>query len=264
VVDFTGYKNRIFSEGTLLERIVYQHFFENQNKQQALKALRAYQNSDGGFGHGLEHDVRCPSSNSVATEAALFYIDMLSDVQGSIIQDISFWVKHNIQYNGTLLPPFDFYHYPYKEWWEDDKLLRNRVLAIIGNLIRKESISKETYADKLKELVKNSSLELDLSYYSYPFYLYEYATKGSSSPAVRHLLSNIDELIEENENHYPLFSRYWYWLIPEISYDLLKKEKLRIERDIFRNINYINPYPDLDYWDLTFTLDAMIIYSKLR
>jgi hypothetical protein len=264
VIDFAGYKTRIYEEATLLERVTYMHFFEEKNKQQVLKALKAYQNSDGGFGHGLERDVTCPSSNSVAAESALFYIDMIDDYSGSIIQDISYWVKHNMQYDGKMLPPFDLYHYPYQEWWEDEDLLNRRVFSIIGSLIKAKVIQKDTYSDKLNEYIFESREKLDLSYYSYPYFLYEYAVNGQASPVVRYLLANIDKVLEGHRDHYPLFSRYWYWIIPILPKKVILREMERIEEEIFKPVKYIDPYPDLENWDLTFTLDAMIIYSKIR
>lgn len=45
-----------------------------------LAALRPYQNADGGFGHALEPDIRCPDSQPASTLAAL---EVLAEVNGA-------------------------------------------------------------------------------------------------------------------------------------------------------------------------------------
>lgn len=44
--------------------------FEDGKAQNVLKSLAAYQNFDGGFGHGLEPDIRTPYSSPIATWSA--------------------------------------------------------------------------------------------------------------------------------------------------------------------------------------------------
>lgn len=54
-----------------LERSIYEYEFEHQPFSAVLEKLAAYQNSDGGFGHGLEPDLRCEASSALATTRAL-------------------------------------------------------------------------------------------------------------------------------------------------------------------------------------------------
>lgn len=76
----------------------------------ALTALRAYQNADGGFGHALEPDIRCPGSQPAATLAAL---DMLADVGAStdpMVRQAVEWVAGIANPDGglpTVLPTAD-------------------------------------------------------------------------------------------------------------------------------------------------------------
>lgn len=44
--------------------------FEGADSAGVVDALRGYQNADGGFGHGLEPDKRCPDSLALDAEAA--------------------------------------------------------------------------------------------------------------------------------------------------------------------------------------------------
>lgn len=53
-----------------LEKALYQYHFERGSRTNALAALVPYQNPDGGFGHGLEPDIRTPASSVIATITA--------------------------------------------------------------------------------------------------------------------------------------------------------------------------------------------------
>lgn len=60
----------IYREGRLLERRLFATVFEGAAPAGVVDALRGYQNDDGGFGHGLEPDKRCPASLPVDVEVA--------------------------------------------------------------------------------------------------------------------------------------------------------------------------------------------------
>lgn len=64
-------KGFIYGSARLLDRMRFAYHFEKGHKGKVITALRAYQNSDGGFGNALEPDMRCPQSQPVTTEMAL-------------------------------------------------------------------------------------------------------------------------------------------------------------------------------------------------
>jgi hypothetical protein len=53
-----------------VERRLFATVFEGADPAGVVDALRGYQNSDGGFGHGLEPDKRCPDSVALDVETA--------------------------------------------------------------------------------------------------------------------------------------------------------------------------------------------------
>lgn len=61
----------LWRNARLLERALYALLFASGPSQPVVSALRAYRNPDGGFGHGLEPDVRAPNSMPLHTEIAL-------------------------------------------------------------------------------------------------------------------------------------------------------------------------------------------------
>lgn len=61
----------LYRQGRLLERRLYAALFEDAPAGGVLDALLGYRNDDGGFGHGLEPDKRCPSSLPIDVHVAL-------------------------------------------------------------------------------------------------------------------------------------------------------------------------------------------------
>ncbi|WP_305790151.1 hypothetical protein [Symbioplanes lichenis] len=68
--DFDAAARFLVAEARLLERRLFATLFQGESPDGVLSALRAHQNEDGGFGHGLEPDTRCPASLPIYTEIA--------------------------------------------------------------------------------------------------------------------------------------------------------------------------------------------------
>jgi hypothetical protein len=60
----------LLSQARLLERRLFATVFLGQPGAHVVDALRGYQNADGGFGHALEPDKRCPASLPIDVEIA--------------------------------------------------------------------------------------------------------------------------------------------------------------------------------------------------
>lgn len=57
----------VVTQGRELERRRFEFHFESGSPAAVLDALASYQNDDGGFGHGLEPDLRTTASSAIAT-----------------------------------------------------------------------------------------------------------------------------------------------------------------------------------------------------
>jgi hypothetical protein len=68
---FTAAYQFLLSHSRLLERRLFATFFLGASATGVIDALRGYQNEDGGFGHALEPDKRCPASLPIDVETAL-------------------------------------------------------------------------------------------------------------------------------------------------------------------------------------------------
>jgi len=60
----------LLNHARLLERRLFATCFLGQPAKHVVDALRGYQNDDGGFGHALEPDKRCPASLPIDVETA--------------------------------------------------------------------------------------------------------------------------------------------------------------------------------------------------
>jgi hypothetical protein len=58
-------------QGRVLEQRLFARLFDGAPADGVVWALQAYRNPDGGFGHGLEPDKRCPASQPVDVAVAL-------------------------------------------------------------------------------------------------------------------------------------------------------------------------------------------------
>lgn len=65
-----GARHFIYGHARLLEQRVHAALFESGSRAAVVAALAAYQNTDGGFGHGLEPDKRAPRSQPLDVEFA--------------------------------------------------------------------------------------------------------------------------------------------------------------------------------------------------
>ena len=68
---FAAAERFLRAEARLLEQRLFATLFHGAPAAGVVDALRGYQNDDGGFGHGLEPDKRCPASLPIDVEIAL-------------------------------------------------------------------------------------------------------------------------------------------------------------------------------------------------
>lgn len=91
--------------------------FADGSAELVIEALRGYRNPDGGFGHGLEPDLRCPSSQPVPTLYALEILSEAGDLDGEIGREARAWIASVAEPDGgvpSVVPGFDAY--PHAPW----------------------------------------------------------------------------------------------------------------------------------------------------
>ena len=66
--------------------------FADGSAEPVLEALRGYRNGDGGFGHALEPDLRCPTSQPAPTLHALGVLNEAGAAGSEMARDARAWI----------------------------------------------------------------------------------------------------------------------------------------------------------------------------
>lgn len=126
-----------------------------------LTELQAFQNSDGGFGHGLEPDFRTPFSSNVATTYAFQYFQKLNQqyFPDFLVKGLEYFVNRYLQkIQGWIPIPQETDESPHAIWWNYDyeKYLKdsewgNPTVEVIGYLLQYPNTFDATELEKLKQ-----------------------------------------------------------------------------------------------------------------
>lgn len=118
-------------EGRLIERRLAAVLFDEADPAGAVDAVRAYRNSDGGFGHGLEPDKRCPDSLPIDVERAFDvlmtaaesprYVETRRPLGDSeMVREACDWLGSVAHPDGAVPLAFPVVaDYPHAEHWSD-------------------------------------------------------------------------------------------------------------------------------------------------
>ena len=114
----------LLREGRLLERRLFATVFEGAPPSGVVDALRGFRNADGGFGHGLEPDKRCPDSLPIDVEGALDALLVAGpgavDEAGALVLGACDWLNGVAAPDGAVAASFPVMEaYPRAEHWTD-------------------------------------------------------------------------------------------------------------------------------------------------
>jgi hypothetical protein len=117
--DFEQARVFIYSHARLLDRRLYAALFEGGPAEAVLAALRAYQNSDGGFGSALEPDLRTPGSQPLALERALVYLDLVDGFSDAMVLRACDWLDTvSMPEGGVAFALPNLAGYPHTPWMD--------------------------------------------------------------------------------------------------------------------------------------------------
>jgi hypothetical protein len=117
-VDQRAAEDFIWRAARLLDRHRYALLFADGSAEPVLDALRGYRNADGGFGHALEPDLRCPGSQPAPTLHALDVLNEAGAADSEMARDARAWIVSIADGDGGI--PFvlaGFEDYPHAPWW---------------------------------------------------------------------------------------------------------------------------------------------------
>ncbi|HEV7862019.1 MAG TPA: hypothetical protein VGR20_04935 [Acidimicrobiia bacterium] len=107
-------------EGRLLERRLFATLFEGAAPSGVVDALRGYRNPDGGFGHGLEPDKRCPDSLPIDVESAFDALLVAGGFDEPMVRGACDWLAGVASTDGAVPLSFPVIEaHPRAEHWSD-------------------------------------------------------------------------------------------------------------------------------------------------
>lgn len=118
-IDRSSAENFIWSAARLVDRHRYALLFADGAPEPVVEALRGYRNPDGGFGHGLEPDLRGPHSQPTPTLYALEILGEAEAAAGELARDARAWIASIADPDGgvpSVLPGFE--DYPHAPWYQ--------------------------------------------------------------------------------------------------------------------------------------------------
>jgi hypothetical protein len=117
-IDRAAAETFIWSAARLLDRHRYAMLFGEGSADPVLAALSGYRNPDGGFGHALEPDLRCPGSQPAAALSALETLHEAGRLDSEMAHGARAWIAQVAAADGGIpqaLPGFE--PYPHAPWW---------------------------------------------------------------------------------------------------------------------------------------------------
>lgn len=134
-IDIASARQFVYANARVLDRHRLDAVLDGAPAEPVLAALRAYRNPDGGFGHALEPDVRCPGSQTAATLQALEIMIEVGATDDPMVAEAAAWVATIALPDGgvpTVLPAAE--GYPRAPWMEPTKESGFLTYALAGKL----------------------------------------------------------------------------------------------------------------------------------
>ena len=120
-IDRAAAETFVWSAARLVDRHRYAMLFLGERPEPVAAGLSGYQNEDGGFGHALEPDLRCPQSQPAPTLYALEMLHEAGMIESEQGRSARAWIARIAGADGGIphaLPGFE--RYPHSPWWSSD------------------------------------------------------------------------------------------------------------------------------------------------
>lgn len=155
----------IYRNARPIELALWQYHFENGSAENVLKALSAYQNADGGFGHALEADSFNPDSCPVQTWRAAVILEDIGFENSShpIIKGMFRYLDSGADFSEEhkqwLNTVKSNDNYPHAIWWsysdKEEAFSYNPTAALAGFILRFADRSTPLY-NKAEAIAKQA------------------------------------------------------------------------------------------------------------
>jgi hypothetical protein len=167
----------VFGNGVLWERALFGYLFEGGSIERVHQCLLCYKNADGGWGNGLEHDLKCPDSNPLQLEYLLSVIRDTGLPPGRILGGAVSWLENNRHEDGSLKNPDTLRDYPLMPWWAEWGG-QSAPDSIVGNLTRLGLVTPSLAESTRRWVQANLTLEkvqandwLFMAYHAHDYFM---------------------------------------------------------------------------------------------
>jgi hypothetical protein len=207
---FDKAREYLFAQGRPLDQLRFEYHFEGGGQAAALEALAAFQNEDGGFGRGLEPDLRTEASSVIATSTAF---GIMREIGATARKAV---VQHGIQYlldsyqreKGVwpIVPP-EVENAPHAWWWsyEDSAenfggFLVNPRAAIAGHLQHYSSLVRPDFLEGVKTAVLGilSTYTDTIGHHDFDCYLSLAEAHGLPANEKQQIVTRLAQLLESS------------------------------------------------------------------
>ena len=167
----------VHAHGVMWERALWDFLFADGPVEKVHQCLSCYKNSDGGWAHGLEHDIKAPMSNPLMLEFLLSVIRDTGLPIGNLLDQTPEWLENIQKPDGSLGNPPLLLEYPHAQWWQEGQTIPD---SITGNLLAL-NICPPAVRERTRTWVSNhQTLEginennwLFMAYHSHDYFLNE-------------------------------------------------------------------------------------------
>src|SRR5665648_1089127 len=153
------------TEARPLERSVFNYYFNDSSSNDIFDSLEKFQNSDGGFGRGLEPDFKLIQSSPMATSIGLRHLSKLDNndrAQKMIARAVEYLeTTFDIHRKGWYCVPSTVNKYPHAPWWGFRTDLNMTVIDYSWGNPTAELIG---YLYKYKQHLNNLDIQLLINY----------------------------------------------------------------------------------------------------
>jgi hypothetical protein len=111
----------IWRNARLIDRHRYAFLFKGEGGEPVMRALRAYRNDDGGFGHAIEPDLRAPGSQPTGVWAAFEVLDEIGRFDDPMVAEgCDYLLTVSAPDGGAPFVLPSAMDYPRGPWWQTE------------------------------------------------------------------------------------------------------------------------------------------------
>lgn len=150
--------------GRAVDRARFGFHFDGRPLAELVDALAAYQNPDGGFGHGLEPDIAAPDSNPFAAELALTYC-LQADVprEHPLLARTVAHLEQSQGDDGCWRFSEGVYAHPLAPWFQGWEWPNLNPACTIAGLLRELGLGSERLHARVAQLFSERASPADLA-----------------------------------------------------------------------------------------------------